>query len=182
MHCHVEYLLDEMKKVDACVESNQLYLALGLIRSNTNALPVGVCLLWSVIGRILSMEITMHRYREFKELAGAMGSQANFSLAQMNSAQLSELSALLESINRVLELVVLNNNDQLKEAGYPDHLFQMRHVDVDSMLSWASSLLYQVHFEGHWIGEVSRERTRAIIQSINHILYTHIYIFRLEIR
>lgn len=170
MHGHVEYLLDELHKVGADMETNQLYLALGLVRANVRGLPLGVCLLWSVIGQILSLDITMHRYREFKELAQTLGPVARFSLSEMDANQLSELNLLLETVNRVLELVMLTNNEELKQAGYPDHFFQMRRIDVESMLNWATTILYQIHINGRWFAQVINQ---SISQSIR---FTHIYI------
>ncbi|TDG40971.1 hypothetical protein AWZ03_012616 [Drosophila navojoa] len=162
VHGHVEYLLEELTKAGACVEANQLYLALGVVNCNANALPMGVCLLWAVIGRILTMEITMHRFREFKELAEALGKEAHFRLADMNINQLCELNILLESINRVFELVVLKNNERLKQAGYPDHFFQIRRVDLDSMASWANSVLYQVCPDDCWMNQVRNQVIRLV--------------------
>lgn len=156
MHCHVEYLLDELRRVGACIEVNQLHLALALMRANEDALPVGVCILWAVIGRILTMDISMHRFREFKELAEAIGTEVLFDVAKMDSIQLGELSVLLESVNRIFQLVVLTDNEQLKEAGYPDYFFKMRHVDIDSMLGWAGNVICQIHPDDHWTNLVSR--------------------------
>lgn len=131
-----------------------LHLALGLVRANARGLPIGVCMLWSIIGQILNLDITMHRYREFKELAQALGPVARFSLAEMGNSQLSELGLLLETMNRIMELVMLTNNDDLKLAGYPDHFFQMRRNDLESMLNWATTILYQIHMNCRWLGQV----------------------------
>ncbi|EDW06005.1 uncharacterized protein LOC6585535 [Drosophila mojavensis] len=168
VHCHVEYLLDELRRVGACIEVNQLHLALALMRANEDALPVGVCILWAVIGRILTMDISMHRFREFKELAEAIGTEVLFDVAKMDSIQLGELSVLLESVNRIFQLVVLTDNEQLKEAGYPDYFFKMRHVDIDSMLGWAGNVICQIHPDDHWTNLVGMQLT-SMIQMLSRI-------------
>ncbi|XP_064540621.1 uncharacterized protein LOC135430005 isoform X1 [Drosophila montana] len=168
VHGHVEYLLAELHKVDVDQDTILLHLALGLVRANARGLPIGVCMLWSIIGQILNLDITMHRYREFKELAQALGPVARFSLAEMGTGQLSELDLLLETMNRIMELVMLTNNDDLKLAGYPDHFFQMRRSDLESMLNWATTILYQIHMSCRWLGQIGSQVT-AMVSILNRI-------------
>ncbi|KAL7743168.1 hypothetical protein ACLKA6_016302 [Drosophila palustris] len=138
VHILVEFLLEELGKLKADSKLNLLNLSEGLVRITKVAMPISICLLWAIVGRIMKMEITMHRYREFEELALSLGWKPEYSLCQMNAEQREDLDLMLRSINHLIKFLLLDNNDELQEFGYPNHFFQMRGIDLKSMVTWAT--------------------------------------------
>lgn len=146
----MEYLLDELyKKHTKFTDLNNVlfHLAMELItpwRYATPGLTIGVCLLWAILDNVINLNITMHRYREFDELAKALGPKPCFDVKQMCRKDIDNLRLLLESIIQLMELCLLRKNSDLQKFGYPDHFFQMQYQDIESMENWCLSLALQI--------------------------------------
>lgn len=150
VHGHVEYLLKELNEIRSINidMNNVLYqLAMTLMspwRDSTPGMPMGVCLLWAIVYNVLNLDITMHRYREFDEVANALGPQPCFDVNQLNEEEIGDIRVLLESIFQLLEYCMLNKNLYLKRFGYPDHFFQMKYHDIETMESWCENFALQI--------------------------------------
>lgn len=150
IHGHVEYLLNELRQIHSIyIDLNNVlfHLAMALMspwRHATPGMSIGVCLLWAIVDNVMKLNITMHRYREFDELANALGPHPCLDVNQLSQKEIGDLRLLLESIIQLLD-AQLSKNVDLKRFGYPDHFFHMQYHDIESMESWCENLALQIN-------------------------------------
>lgn len=146
----MEYLLNELSQIHSIyidLNSVLFHLAMALMspwRHATPGMSIGVCLLWAIVDNVMKLNITMHRYREFDELANALGPQPCFDVNQLSQKEIGDLRLLLESIIQLLD-AQLSKNVDLKRFGYPDNFFHMQYHDIESMESWCENLALQIN-------------------------------------
>ncbi|KAH8250509.1 hypothetical protein KR038_008557 [Drosophila bunnanda] len=151
-HQLIEKLLEDLAEYELDTEVNILKLASKLYDISHRGRVLAVCMLWWVLGRHLpALEITMHRYREPVELVEAIRKKPPTSpsvwLADENDmpietvqANMESLRVMLEAMERVLDLLLSCDNDDLVEEGYPDHFFTLDKSDSMFLSDWCIDL------------------------------------------
>ncbi|KAH8420607.1 hypothetical protein KR009_012104 [Drosophila setifemur] len=158
VHYLVLHLLAEFEAVEADHDANLLHLAHALSKCSWRGRPLAVCLLWELLRRRLpSLEITMHRYRELGELAMALSmhppvvpnadtddedESASFSSKDDEKLEVEMVSLLilLEAIEQLLYLLLFGENDELIQAGYPEHFFHLSRPAAECLYDWSLEL------------------------------------------
>ncbi|XP_037726869.1 uncharacterized protein LOC119557931 [Drosophila subpulchrella] len=144
VHILVEKLLTDLEESDACQEQNLFILASVLSKCSWRGRPLAVCLLWEILSRRMpALEVTMHRYRELEELVKAVDKlptreRINWGediLDEAKQEKLDGLSTLVESVELLIRLIMCDNKELL-EAGYPEHFFQISQSNAISLKSW----------------------------------------------
>lgn len=142
----------DLKKHSVDSEPNILKLAAKLSDLGHGGRVFAVCLLWSVLGRLLpALEITMHRFREPGELVEALKktppakpddwmSDENGTHLEVVKIEMDTLLVLLEAMALLLKLLLRCDNEDLYGEGYPQHFFVVEESDCTYLIEWCCNV------------------------------------------
>ncbi|XP_036677285.2 uncharacterized protein [Drosophila suzukii] len=144
VHILVEKLLTDLEESNACQERNLFILASVFSKCSWRGRPLAVCLLWVILSRrIPALEVTMHRYRELEELVKAVDhlptpEPIDWGWAVLDEARQEKLDGLITLVESVELLIclIMTDNHELLEAGYPEHFFKISQFDAIALKSW----------------------------------------------
>ncbi|XP_020802809.1 uncharacterized protein LOC110179566 [Drosophila serrata] len=151
-HQLLEKMLEDLAEYQVDNDVNLLKLASKLYDISPSGRVLAVCLLWTVLGHCLpALEITMYRYREPMELVEAIRKKPPTSpsvwLSDENElpmetvqANMESLRVMLEAMERVLDLLLSCDNDDLRKFGYPDHFFVLERAESTFLSDWCIDL------------------------------------------
>ncbi|XP_070074969.1 uncharacterized protein [Drosophila takahashii] len=151
VHMMVERLLIDLEEVNACQDTSLFKLA-EVLSQCSRGRPLAVCLLWEVLHRRLPhLEVTMHRFRKLHELVEAVkllpaNEPPNWGDGTMTRARrlkLEELVNLVQTIELLLRLL-MGDNKELLDIGYPDHFFYLSSTDALTLKKWCLELVNQM--------------------------------------
>ncbi|KAH8289238.1 hypothetical protein KR054_002065 [Drosophila jambulina] len=164
-HQLIEKLLEDLAEYQVDSGANLLKLAVKLADLGYRGRVLAVCLLWSLLGRCLpALEITMHRFREPGELAEAIrkkppispsvwleaegsGTANNNNNNEARQEHMEALRVMLEAMERLLDLLLCCDNDDLQEEGYPEQFFTLEGKDSTFLSDWCIDLSKELPVE-----------------------------------
>ncbi|KAH8368194.1 hypothetical protein KR084_008315 [Drosophila pseudotakahashii] len=151
VHVLVERLLIDLEEVNACQDMSLFKLAKVLSQCSRGR-PLAVCLLWEVIHRRLPhLEVTMHRYRDLHELVVAVKilptpeppNWGDGTMSRSRRLKLEDLINVIQTIELLLRLL-MGDNKELLDVGYPDYFFNLSSPDAAIIKKWCSELINQM--------------------------------------